>query len=80
MVTVINMANPGNIANHQAGAYSRALLNNLPQVITSDCVPIPKKDKLDSAKMAPATQNAIEISTGVKAFGMACLKIIRHSG
>ena len=70
-VTVIKIAKPGKIANHQAEGFARLRFNNFPQVIVSTGTPIPKKDKNASAKIAPAIPKATEINTGDKAFGRA---------
>ncbi len=58
---------------------SREPDNKLPHVTSSGGTPIPKKDKPDSVRIAPAIPNATVINTEVKAFGRACLNIMRTS-
>jgi len=79
MVTVIKIAKPGIIANHQAEETALALESIDPQVIVSAGTPTPINDKVDSIKIAEAIPKAIAIKTGERAFGKACLTIIHHS-
>ena len=75
-VTVTKMAKPGIIANHHALKYPRAPESILPQVTSSGFIPIPRKERLDSNKIAPATPKAMATKTLESEFGKACLKMI----
>ena len=75
-VTVMNMANPGKIANHHAGTYDRDADNKLPHVTSSGATPMPKNDSELSNNIAPAIPNAIVIKTDESEFGIACFMII----
>jgi hypothetical protein len=67
------------MASHQAELDCLADDRRDPHVIVSAGTPIPKKDKVDSIRMAVAIPKAIAISTGESALGIACLKIVRTS-
>lgn len=69
---------PGNTTSHQALNCSRAPANKDPQVTMSTGNPNPKNESDDSVRIAEAMQatNATDI-TG-RAFGNACLNMMRH--
>src|ERR1051325_1672890 len=75
-VTVMNIAKPGKIASHHAEGDCLANESSLPQVMVSAATPNPRKERKDSTKIAEAIPNAMEISTAVKPFGMACFMSI----
>jgi hypothetical protein len=70
------MAKPGKMANHHAETSLLEADNKLPHVTSSGATPIPKNERLDSVRIAPATPKAIVINTEVKEFGIACLKLL----
>ena len=78
-VTVIKIAIPGKSTSHQALNFSLPSLTREPQVTRSGGTPMPRKDKLDSIKMADAIPNAMETKAGAIPFGRACLTMIFNS-
>lgn len=63
------MANPGNMANHQAEKFVLAVFNIIPQLIVSSDRPMPKNDKVDSRSTVFAKPKDNTIKTGPRAFG-----------
>jgi hypothetical protein len=75
----MKIANPGKITSHQAWKASLPELSKEPHVTTSGGTPTPKKERLDSIRMAAATPKAIATNAGATPFGKACLKMILAS-
>lgn len=77
---VKNTIVPGNTTSHHASNCSRAPANKDPHVTISTGTPKPKKESEDSVRIADAVQATKATEITGKAFGKACLNMMRQAG
>ncbi len=75
---VKNTIVPGNTTSHHASNCSRAPANNEPHVTISTGTPNPKNESDDSVSMADAVQATKATEITGRAFGNACLNMMRQ--